>query len=90
MTMVQLLEKKLVRWMFFTSYPLSTEDLEQFYELVDSESVFDDFGYQHYVECRELLNFGFTCTLMKTNLHSISQGASTIKPRTLCRADNFP
>ena len=39
-----------------TSCPLSTEDLEQFYELVDSESVLDDFGYQHYVECRELLH----------------------------------
>ena len=54
--MVQLLEKKLVRWMFLLRLVHSTEDLEQFYELVDSESVFDDFGYQHYVECRELLH----------------------------------
>ena len=34
--------------------PLNGEDLQQFLDCIDTESSFEDFGIQHYVECKQL------------------------------------
>lgn len=39
-----------------TLLPLDEEDLQEFLQFVDTESVFEDFGFQHYTECRQLLH----------------------------------
>ena len=38
-----------------TSPPLSEPDLQEFLDIVDTESFFDDFGLQHYISCRQSL-----------------------------------
>lgn len=38
-----------------TLAPIDDDDLEQFISVVDSSSYFDDFGFQHYVDCRQFL-----------------------------------
>ena len=37
--------------------PLDEQDLQEFLQSVDLHSTFEDFGFQHYVECKELLHF---------------------------------
>lgn len=44
--------KRLVQWKL---PPLGEENLLDFFQFVDPESVFEDFSLQHYVECRQLL-----------------------------------
>lgn len=39
-----------------TSPLVNEEDLHEFLQFVDLESTFEDFGFQHYVQCRELLH----------------------------------
>ena len=36
--------------------PLNAQDLQEFLQSVDSHSTFEDFGFQHYAQCRELLH----------------------------------
>ena len=38
-----------------TNPPLSESDLQEFLNIVDTESFFDDFGLQHYISCRQSL-----------------------------------